>query len=322
MPGAQANILSILEILQQDSDADHILPMRKIIAKMQTVYGLSVDRRTVYSVVETLCFMGYDISTYGENGVGYYLRARDFELSEVRLLMDSVYSASFLSPKQTDELVDKLQHLLSVGQRKHYRHLCVARPEKKSKNQEVFLNVELLDEAISQGVKVEFTYLHYNLNKKLAPRREAPYLVNPYQMVCTNEKYYLVCNYDKYDTLSHYRIDMMQNIQLTQEPIKPLPKELDLIAYSNSLVYLFGGTAEQVELLCDYEVLDDVVDKFGDTARLSTHEDGRFRALIRIPPKGIQFWALQFLPYVEVISPLWLREKIVDSIKRSPYGGI
>ena len=123
----KANAICLLEVLKEYSDAEHILPMREIIAKMQSLYGMKLDRRTVYSAVFLLIELGYDISVYEDNGIGYYLRSRDLEQSEVLLLMDAVYAFPFIPAKQTEQLVQKLQKQLSAYQRKRYRYLTIAR---------------------------------------------------------------------------------------------------------------------------------------------------------------------------------------------------
>ena len=153
MVSNRANAICLLKLLQEYSDEAHILSMREIKEKLKSIYDITIDRRTVYSTVELLQLLDYDISTYEENGVGYYLRTRNFEPSEIRLLTDAVYAFDYITPKQTKDLAQKLQKLLSVHARKPFRHLHVIRPERKTKNPQVFLNIELLEEAIDSEKK-------------------------------------------------------------------------------------------------------------------------------------------------------------------------
>lgn len=182
----RANAICLLKILQEYSDENHIMPMREIISKLNSVYDIKIDRRTVYSTISLLLLLDYDISTYEENGKRYYLREREFTVPEARLIMDSLYSFSGISSKHTVDLVKKVQSSLSVYERRRYRNLVVTKPKLKSENREVFYNIELLDEAIDKRVKVKFTYLEYGFNKILKPRREEKYLVNPYGLICAN----------------------------------------------------------------------------------------------------------------------------------------
>lgn len=320
MSGSKSNIVCLLHILQEYSDEKNILTMREIISKMKTIYDITINRRTVYSLIETLNLLDYDICTYEENGKGYYIRSRLFEVSEIRFLIDRVYSTKFLTPKQSNEIVTKLESTLSVHDRKKYKNMKYIRSGEKSNNKELFWTIEQLNNAIEEKKKVRFHYCDYDINKQMVLRREEKYLVNPYQMVFANEKYYLVCNYDKYEQISHYRIDMIKDVEILEDNVKPLPKGFDLNEYANSFVYMFDGKSEDVEIICDTCILNDVVDRFGDSARISIIDKEKIVVKLNVPPRGLKFWALQYLPYCEVIKPEWLREEIKESIKNNKYG--
>ncbi len=237
----RGNTICLLEILKEFSDSEHILTMKEILSKMNTVYGIKPDRRTVYSAVALLIDMGYEISTYEDNGKGYYLQSRDFEQSEVMLLTDAVYSFPFISAKQSEQLIEKLQKQLSSHQRKKYRHLTVARQEHKTDNRQVFLNLEILDEAITAKKQVSFTYLDYGLDKKLHPRREKLYIVNPYGLTFTNEHYYLICNYSGHEETSLYRLDLIKDLKQLETDIDRKPESKSEVA---DAVYAFSGKPE------------------------------------------------------------------------------
>ena len=209
MLSEKAYAICLLEILQEYSDEEHILPMREITAKMQIIYGIKPDRRTVYAAVALLIQLGYDISIYEENGIGYFLRSRPLEQPEILLLTDAVYAFPFISARQTEQLVQKL---LSCHQRKKYRHVTIARQQRKTNNRQVFWNIEQLDEAVTQKKKVQMDYLHYGLDKK--QHITASYTVSPYEMTYLNEHYYLICVPDHDPHTRLYRIDRMANIRL------------------------------------------------------------------------------------------------------------
>ena len=315
----KAIVICLLQILSEHSDENHILQMREIISKINTLYGINPDRRTIYSAVALLNELEYDISTYEENGKGYYLKQRVFELGEVHLLMDAVYSFSFLPPKHTEDLISKLQKLMSVHQRKRFKHLTIARPEVKTPNRQVFFSVEQLDTAISKKVKVKFTYLQYELNKKLVPRREQKYIVNPYGMVYQNDAYYLVCIKEGADRVSMYRIDRMQDIELTCCDLEPRAQGFDPNKVTEQAIYAFSGEPEPITMLCARSVLDHVIDKFGAGIHIREKDMDKLEIRLIVSPKGVKFWALQYLPYVEVLSPQWLRDEIMESIKNNSY---
>lgn len=315
----RANTICLLEILKEYSDADHIMQMQEIIAKMKAVYSLEVDRRTVYSSIDLLKELGYDISAYNDNGVGYYLRERDFETSEIRLLMDAVYSYQAIPTNQTEKLITKLQKLLNSHERKQYRSLKIVKTDKKTRNAEVFLNIEILDEAIQRKNKVKFTYLEYGLDKNLKPRREKKYTVNPYQLICMNEHYYLLCKMAYKTKISLYRIDLMQDVEITDYLLDDTLTEKELLTAENKTVYAWYGDVETVELRCRNFCIGDVIDKFGTGVVIQPDDDENFIVTLCVAPWGVKYWALQYLSFVEVLSPAWLREEVIASVQNNPY---
>lgn len=312
----RANAICLLEILREYSDEEHTLAMRDLIQKMNALYDLKPDRRTVYSAISLLIDLGYDISMYEDNGIGYYLRNRDFEQSEILLLTDAVYSFPFIPAKQSEGLISKLQKQLSVHKRKRYRHLTVVRQEKKTNNRQVFLNIELLDEAIQEKKQVLFSYLQYGTDKVLHLRREKPYVVNPYGMVFMNEHYYLVCNLSGKPNTSLYRIDRIKDIcVLDTEWDKALENNSEIL----NAVYAFSGKAEYIKIRCAMVILDDVIDQFGTSVTIRSLGEKEFELTIKAPPRGVKFWALQYLPYTEVLEPEWLRDEIIESVRQNRY---
>ncbi|MDP4133362.1 MAG: WYL domain-containing protein [Bacillota bacterium] len=312
----RANAICLLEILREYSDAEHILPMRDVLSKMNTIYYLKLDRRTVYSAVALLIDLGYDVSVYEENGIGYYLRSRQLEEPEILLLTDAVYSFPFIPAKQSEQLIAKLQKQLSTYQRRQYRHLTIVRQDRKTDNRQVFWNTERPGKAITQKRKVSFTYLEYGFDKKLQPRRKKPYVVNPYGMVYMNEHYYLICNLDGYPNTSLYRIDRIKDIKISEDSADA---SRNFEYETKNATYAFAGKPEQITMYCDKIILNDVLDKFGTDIHIQEQEGKTFSVSFIASPHGIEFWALQYLPYVEVIEPKWLRDKIIESVKKNQY---
>lgn len=314
MLSEKANAICLLEILKEYSDESHILPMREILSKMQILYGMKPDRRTVYGAAALLLELGYDISMYEDNGVGYYLRSRELEQSEVLLLTDAVYAFPFIPARQTEQLVQKLQKLLSIHQRKKYRHLTIARQGHKTGNRQVFWNIEQLDEAIAQRKKVCLTYLHYGLDKQQHETNQ--YILSPSEMIYMNEHYYLICVPDHDPHTRLYRIDRMKDIRLWEEPCDETHADKQ---EAQDAVYAFVGKPERIVMHCDYSILDDVLDRFGTDIQLRKRDTQTFTAILTAPPRGVRFWALQFLPHAEIVEPQWLRDEIIESLKQNPY---
>lgn len=312
----RAITICLLHVLREYSDENHILSMQEIRQKMQLLYHIQPDRRTIYSSIALLVDLGYDISTFEDNKIGYYLQSRTFEQSEILLLTDAVYAFPFISNKQSSDLISKLQNQLSLHQRKKYTHLKVIRSNKKSDNREVFLNIEVLDEAIQDKKQVSFSYLKYDINKTLKKRREKPYIVNPYDMVYMNEHYYLICNLSGKQNTSLYRIDHMKDVVIQSSS---WDKEYERKDDAMDAVYAFSGKPEAITMRCDNIILDDVIDRFGTNIFIRKTSYTEFEFTVHAPPRGIKFWALQYLQYAEVLSPKWLREQITSSILQNKY---
>ena len=258
----KANALCLLKILEEYSDEDHILTAKEIKEKLEKIYGLSLDRRTIYSSINTLTDLGYDISTYEENGIGYFLRIRDFDSADIRLLIDAVNSFEYISKKQTDELNEKLKNRLSKYERKHFGTSNLVRTDKKSPNSQVFLNIDILDQAINEKKKVSFTYMDYDYDKELKPRRIELYIANPYSMIVESEHYYLVMILDGKTDPSFYRIDMMKNIEILDEDISVSGKDAQLDTVKK-VVYAHAGKPEHIRLRCNRRALRYCLERFG-----------------------------------------------------------
>ncbi|MBR5730973.1 MAG: WYL domain-containing protein, partial [Firmicutes bacterium] len=256
------NALCILRILEEYSDEDHIMTARDIQEKLKAVYDICPDRRTIYGAVSALADLGYEISTFEDNGKGCYLMVRDLDKADIRLLTDAAASFEYISQKQTKELVEKLKNMLSVHERKAWIGSSIIRTDKKSTNSQVFLNIELLEQAISERKKVSFTYMDYDYSKQLVPRRAEPYIANPYAMMVESEHYYLVMILEGKDRPSFYRIDMMRDIRILDEYITVSKKDAELDSISK-VVYAHAGEPEQIRLRCDKKALRYCLERFG-----------------------------------------------------------
>ena len=223
-------IMNILDILKRYTDENHRLSQKEIQDILEREYDMTVERKAVKRNLMNLIEFGYNINysesvrifkdkdgKEQENVIlsDFYLE-REFTDSELRLLIDSVLFSNHIPYKQDKELVDKLASLSNIYFKKRVNHIA-RMPEDKTDNKQLFYNVELLDEAIDKRRKVRFHYLEYHTDKKLHKRRNKigkvrEYIINPYQLVAKEGKYYLICNYDKYDDISNYRVDRITDL--------------------------------------------------------------------------------------------------------------
>ncbi len=319
-------IINILDILKRYTDENHRLSQKEIVKLLGSDYDMKVDRKSVKRNLMNLIDFGYDIE-YSEsirinkNGeeetiyTDWYLN-RDFSDAELRLLIDSLLFSKHIPYSQCRELIKKLSDLSNVYfdvKVKHIRTLTENMPI----NKELFYTVEILDEAISKGRKVEFTYNSYDVDKKLHPRRKDRYVVNPYQIASTNGRYYLICNYDKYDDISNYRIDRITNIKLLDEKVKQKPLSWTLPKHMAEHIYMFAGKSEYVEFRASRDIVPEIIDWFGIGASFTEVTDNKVTVRVKVNLNAMRLWALQYAKHIEVVYPTSLREEIKSDLKEA-----
>ena len=310
------NIL-ILEILKEYSDEEHRLTQQEIIRLLKSNYGIECDRRSVKSNVLCLKELGYDISMED----GYYLQSREFEDAELRMLIDSVLFSKNLTHKQAKSLVERLKGLGNRYFSAKVKHICNLPELYHADNKQLWYALDAVNDAIAEKKKISFTYNSYGLDFKLHSKREEPYIVSPYQIVASNGRYYLIGNYDKYDNVSHYRLDKMTDVMVLDEKVKPKEKVLEFVHGYNlpkhmaEHIYMFSGASERVKLRVPESMMDEMIDWFGKDFRiLKSDVEGMMEIVVNCNENAMFFWALQYGPYVEVMEPIVLRDKLRDAI--------
>lgn len=314
--------LIILKILWEHTDADHPLLQQDIVKLIKLEYGMDVDRRSVKNNVEALKEMfedtPYEIST--ENG--YCLLSREFDDSELRMLIDSVLFSKTLSQKQARALITKLKKLSSKHFIAKVKHICNLPELQHSENKQLMYVISCLDDAIATKKKVSFNYNEYGTDFKLHPKKNSKYIVNPYQMVANNGRYYLIGNYDKYSDVSHYRIDKITDIEILDDKVKNIKQIPELVGGLNlpkhmaEHIYLFCGENSHIKLLADKNIMTELVDWFGKDFRILQQTEEQLLIDVQCNKEAMKYWALQYGPYVEVLEPEALRNELKEEIER------
>ena len=344
MPAKQPKrifIMNILDILKRYSDENHRLSQKEIVDILKTEYNMTADRKTVRRNILNLIDCGYNIE-YSEairmvpnkkTGVleesyiwsEFYLE-REFTDSELRLLIDGLLFSGNLPYSQCKSLVKKLEGLSNIYFRSRIGHIA-SLTDNKADNKQLFLNIELLGEAIAKRRKVSFRYLEYDTDKQLHARKRPDgtvreYIINPYQMAAREGKYYLICNYDKYDDISNYRLDRISDLKILDEPAKPFEKlsqangrTLDLGTYMKEHPYMYSGETARVKLRICRAMISDMIDMFGDDVRFSDEDKDSVTVSTVANLKAIEQFAHNFAPDVVVLEPESLREKVKNRLR-------
>ncbi|MBR3227968.1 MAG: WYL domain-containing protein [Erysipelotrichaceae bacterium] len=316
MAEKKQSVLALIEILRKYSDEDHILSIREIQNHLSAIYDISLDRRTLYSHMDLLKENGYEVSTYEDNGKGYYLIERQFEKGEVLLLCNAIHASHFISEKQSDELIRKLLDTQSRYQRKEFKDRVYMANPLKTSNRQLLLNIEIASEAIRDRKQLSFIYLRYNSDLKLVPRREDAYIVEPLYIVYADSRPYLIVTSRNHEGFIHYRLDRMSEPAIVDEKVRPLAKDSDPYEYARNKLFMYSGEMRTVTFRCLDTVLDHMIDIFGTSLFIAPEEDHSFLIRVKVPEQGALYLAQQFMENITIVEPEELRQRFKDNLKR------
>ena len=308
----------ILEILQKYTDENHSLTQQEIIKLLRQNYGMECDRRSVKNNIDSLKEMGYDISTEHGNR----LLTREFDDAELRILIDSVLFSKSISTRQAKGLIDKIRGLASNYFNAKVTHVSNLPELHRTLNKQAMYSLDTINDAISEKKKISFIYNDVGTDFKLHPRREREYVVNPYQIVANNGRFYLICNYDKYNNVAHYRIDRMTDVRILPDKIKPMKQVqglehgLNLPKHMAEHIYMFAGESVEVVMFAEKDLMTELVDWFGTDFRIMEDKDDMLKIRVRVNPEAMRFWALQYGPSVEILQPIKLRNQLKEDIEK------
>ncbi len=305
----------ILEILRKYSDEDHSLTQQDII-KLLKNYGMECDRRSVKNNILYLKELGYDIAM----DKGYRLLSREFDDSELRILIDSVLFSKSISTKQAKSLIDKIRDLASNYFNAKVSHVSNLPELNRTINKQAMYSLDTINDAIASKKKIEFTYNEVGTDFKFHPKRDERYKVNPYQIVANNGRFYLIANYDKYDNVAHFRIDKMTDVRILDEKVKPmskvpeLEKGLNLPKHMAEHFYMFSGESVSAKIKTTPDMMSELVDWFGTDFRIIEKCEDYIVFKVKCNCSALRFWSLQYGPYVEVLEPEALRNTIREDV--------
>lgn len=326
MPGRRnqkQRIFALLDILMQKTDEEHPLNASELIALLEKK-NISCDRKTIYEDIEALILSGYDIISVRGSKSGYFLSGREFELPEVALLTDAVLAADFITPKKTDTLVKKLKGLLNEYQTEKFASRTFIDNRNKGDNEEIYYSIDAIDRGINNKKKITLKYIRHDLENGRTPVLSTKKMtVSPYALIWADDHYYLVCNNEKYNNLMHLRLDRMKNVTLTDDDFRHFSEvsdyrdEFNTADYSAKVFNMFSGEEEEIVLECNNEILEQVIDRFGDNIFIRKSSENKFKFSHKACiSEGLVTWIMQFSDKMLVCSPDSLKEKITDRAKQ------
>ena len=308
-------LLYVMQFLLQETDADHPAPTGKIVEYLSS-QGIQAERKSIYDDIEALRLFGLDIEqNESKRSGGYYVASRNFELPELKLLVDSVQSSKFITHQKTTTLIKKIEKLASTYEAQLLQRQVYVANRIKTMNESIYYNVDAIHTGISQNKKIQFKYFEYTVQKERKYRKDgAFYVISPFALTWDSENYYLVGFDSEAGIIKHYRVDKMTNISATDEPRDGMDayKELDMAVYVRKVFGMFSGTEEVVKLRFANHLVGAVLDRLGQEASIIPDGDEHFTvsAQVVVSPQFFA-WVSGFADEAKVIGP----EHVVEQMR-------
>ena len=311
-------LLYLARIFSEKTDAEHGLTIQELISELQ-LYDIPVDRKTLYDDIETLRGAGMDIiSTQAGRHHYYKLVSRDFELPELKLLVDTVQAAKFIPETKSRELIKKLESLCSHHEATQLNRQVIISGRVKSTNKQIYYNIDKLHFAISENRQIRFYYWQWNLQKQPERRRGGQlYTTSPWALLWDNEYYYLIGYDSTAQQIRHYRVDKMENIATTEAERdgRAVFDALDIPKYTNTLFGMFSGESVPARLRCTNDMIGVILDRFGTDVTVIPDGDSHFRVTVTVTPSGQFFgWLTGMAGKITLVGPDALVERMRQTV--------
>ena len=322
--GARSNqklkILYLAKILLENTDENHDITLQEIIDKL-SANNVTAERKSLYDDIAQLDDFGIKIrkTQYGKT-YHYQVINRDFELAELKLLVDSVASAKFITGEKSNELIRKIEHLASKHDAAMLQRQVYVAGRVKAMNRDIMENVDAIHNAIAQNSKISFQYFQWNVKKEPELKKDgARYVISPWGLSWDDENYYLVGYDSDAGMIKHYRVDKMLHIKvenISREGRYKF-KELDMAAYAKKMFHMFSGEEQNVEILCENRLAGVMIDRFGKDIRMLKADEEHFRIVVKVAA-SMHFihWIMALGDGTKIIGPENLVEEVRGEINR------
>ena len=284
-PMQKRRILYVMQMLTENTDEEHPLSTAQIIKNL-SLMGIDTERKSIYDDIEVLQNFGLDILSRRSEPKGYYIASRDFELPELRLLVDAVQSSKFITENKSRSLIGKIEKLAGSHYAKELHSQVVVANRIKTMNESIYYNVDKIQSAITSNVKIRFKYCEWTINKELIPKKDgAFYTVSPWLLNWDDENYYLIAYSEENKQIRHYRVDKMMNItpiEKEKREGKELFDTIDVPSFSKRTFGMFAGDEQELTIIFSNKLIGVVLDRFGTDVRIHRHNADSFAASVKV----------------------------------------
>lgn len=315
----KCKLLYLMRILLEQTDQAHSLTVGQMIGELAR-YGIRAERKSIYDDFAALELYGLDIERRGANGKEYYVASRRFELPELKLLVDAVQSSKFITRRQSERLIKKLETLASNQEARQLQRQVYVSNRVKAENNSAYYNVDAIHASIGDNRQIAFLYFEYTIQKEKRYRRNGEkYVVSPYALIWEDENYYLLAYDAAAATMKHYRVDKMERIETLPDEREGHEafEKLNLPAYSKQVFGMFGGRREEVKLRFHRSMTGVVLDRFGQDIFLNQTDEEHFtvRLPVQVSPQFFG-WLFGLGNKVEIVHPPAVREAFRQTLEQ------
>lgn len=313
----KGRLLALQQYLYQYTDEQHTVTTQELIDAMEK-QGYSANRKTIKDDIDTLTKFEVDIITNVSRGNSFFVGERRFELPELKLLVDAVSSSRFISAGKSKNLIEKLTSLASVYQRAQITPRIYTAERVKTDNSQLYYVVDKLIEAVQTGKKVRFQYHEYDAEKKKVLRNDGEIYINsPYGCLWNDDNYYLIGYSDKWQKVVTFRIDRIIDLELLEEVAIPEPEGFTIADYVKTTIEMYDGIEQDVELICDNDLMKLVIDKFGVEIKTERISETQFKAFVTVSTsKTFYAWAFRFAGQMKIAGPENVRQEYLDMARK------
>lgn len=316
--GQKLKLLYIIKILSEETDEKNCLSTKELISRLES-YDIAAERKSIYDDIARLQDYGYDIiQKDNRSGGGYYMASREFEMAELKLLVDAVQSSRFITRKKSRELIKKLEKLASKHDAKQLQRQVVVAGRVKTENESIYYHIDALHKAIQENKQISFSYMEWNQKKELVPRKNGQrYSVSPWTLVWKDENYYLAAYDEDSEIIKHYRVDKIAEVEILGKSRvgREQYDKLDLAEYLNKTFGMYGGNTEDIVLTFPESLIGVVIDRFGKEVNIRPAR-GVLRARVKVIVSPQFFgWIAAIGKEMKIASPEHIRMQYADWLR-------
>ncbi len=313
-------LILLMDYLLENTDEKHPVTMSDIL-KYLASNDIKAERKSIYDDMEALRSYGVDvILNKGRGNSGYYVGSREFEIAELKMLVDAVASAKFITAKKSEELINKLEKHASRYDAGQLKRSVYVTGRAKSLNQNIYINVDAIHEAMQKNSKIQFKYMEWSLKKELVPKNNGKiYEVSPWHLVWNDGNYYLVAYDELSGIMKHYRVDKMKSVNITEEVRsgKEASKKINMAKYNNLNFSMYGGEMKTVTLLVRNYLAGVIIDRYGTDISIVKVDDLNFRTHMEVSVSDQFFgWLCGLGGGAKIIEPQDVKEQYNAFLKR------